>query len=147
MVPVIRSCQSPTWIWLVNYLHLFIYSSGVHMHTTLDMASKLFTFTFTFTTERTAWQGWPERLGSVMLGVACQQQQRQAWLPCIYMGAGARCVLTLYAAACRGSNCGVPSVYTQMLVSVMIYVFGRNTRTRSLRFCCIGCGRCGERNT
>ena len=22
MVPVIRSCQSPIWIWLVNYLHL-----------------------------------------------------------------------------------------------------------------------------
>ena len=22
MVPVLRSCQSPTWIWLVNYLHL-----------------------------------------------------------------------------------------------------------------------------
>ena len=22
MVPVIRSCQSPTWIWLVKYLHL-----------------------------------------------------------------------------------------------------------------------------
>ena len=26
VVPVIRSCQSPTWIWLVNYLHLhYIY--------------------------------------------------------------------------------------------------------------------------
>ena len=22
VVPVIRSCQSPIWIWLVNYLHL-----------------------------------------------------------------------------------------------------------------------------
>ena len=28
LVPVIRSCQSPTWIWLVNYLHLHL-----HVHT------------------------------------------------------------------------------------------------------------------
>ena len=27
MVPVTRSCQSPTWIWLVNYLNLH-----VHLH-------------------------------------------------------------------------------------------------------------------
>ena len=26
VVPVLRSCQSPIWIWLVNYLHLhYIY--------------------------------------------------------------------------------------------------------------------------
>ena len=27
MVPVIRSCQSPIWVWLVNYLHLHL-----HLH-------------------------------------------------------------------------------------------------------------------
>ena len=26
MVPVLRSCQSPIWIWLVNYLHLPLHS-------------------------------------------------------------------------------------------------------------------------
>ena len=25
MVPVLRSCQSPIWIWLVNYLHLHLH--------------------------------------------------------------------------------------------------------------------------
>ena len=25
VVPVLRSCQSPTWIWLVNYLHLHLH--------------------------------------------------------------------------------------------------------------------------
>ena len=24
LVPVLRSCQSPIWIWLVNYLHLHL---------------------------------------------------------------------------------------------------------------------------
>ena len=27
VVPVLRSCQSPTWIWRVNYLHLHL-----HLH-------------------------------------------------------------------------------------------------------------------
>ena len=27
VVPVLRSCQSPIWIWLVNYLHLHL-----HLH-------------------------------------------------------------------------------------------------------------------
>ena len=26
VVPVIRSCQSPIWIWLVNYLHLHLHA-------------------------------------------------------------------------------------------------------------------------
>ena len=30
MVPVIRSCQSHIWIWLVNYLHLHLH---LHLHT------------------------------------------------------------------------------------------------------------------
>ena len=32
VVPVIRSCQSPIWIWLVNYLHL-------HLHVTTARSS------------------------------------------------------------------------------------------------------------
>ena len=30
MVPVIRRCQSPIWIWLVNYLHLHLH---LHVYT------------------------------------------------------------------------------------------------------------------
>ena len=35
MVPVIRSCQSPIWIWLVNYLHLHLHTYVLcsHQHT------------------------------------------------------------------------------------------------------------------
>ena len=32
MVPVIRSCQSPIWIWLVNYLHLHLHSGKTKSH-------------------------------------------------------------------------------------------------------------------
>ena len=28
VVPVIRSCQSPTWIWLVNHLHVHLHHDG-----------------------------------------------------------------------------------------------------------------------
>ena len=34
MVPVIRSCQSPIWIWLVNYLHLHLHLQGHTPHDT-----------------------------------------------------------------------------------------------------------------
>ena len=27
VVPVLRSCQSPIWIWLVNYLHLHLHQA------------------------------------------------------------------------------------------------------------------------
>ena len=30
VVPVIRRCQIPIWIWLVNYLHLQVGASLVH---------------------------------------------------------------------------------------------------------------------
>ena len=33
VVPVLRSCQSPIWIWLVNYLHLHL-----HLHENAEAA-------------------------------------------------------------------------------------------------------------
>ena len=32
VVPVLRSCQSPTWVWLVNYLHLNLHVRITGMH-------------------------------------------------------------------------------------------------------------------